>query len=206
MTADLGICEIPGIDDTVLDIEGGDKDSSFDFDAIKSNIRLVMSISKKCSDQTNVFYDMLSEGIASLMNAVEKFDFDRGFRFSTYATTSVQRDLYRSVAKSRELSCRFNTGADLAFSAIPAEATVTNQKEAAERKAYNSLMEMIKQLDPREKIIILARFGFDSEGGRKRTFTSQLDISKERVRQLADRAVTRLRAIAPEFGIAEIEI
>ena len=62
---------------------------------IAANTRLVVSIVKKFTDDATSFDDMLSDGITSLMNAVEKFNYDRGFRFSTYATMVVRRALYR---------------------------------------------------------------------------------------------------------------
>ena len=72
---------------------------------IKANMRLVISVVKKFVTPQHSFDDMLSDGIYSLMQAVDKFDFDRGFRFSTYACEpKVQRarlpnrgvDRYRS--------------------------------------------------------------------------------------------------------------
>lgn len=175
---------------------------------IQANTRLVMSIAKKFSDANNVFDDMLSEGISSLMHAVEKFDYDRGFRFSTYATTSIQRDLYRLVVKNQKQLARFSTGSEEVFAACPGDHAAEDQREASAESAYGSLTEMLEQLDPREKLIIRHRFGFDTEGGRKATYTSlgkKLGISKERVRQLAERAIAKLRTIAPEFGLAGLE-
>ncbi|NIP85734.1 MAG: RNA polymerase subunit sigma-70, partial [Planctomycetales bacterium] len=59
---------------------------------VHANVRLVMSIAKKFADNRSSFDDLLSEGISSLIRAVEKFDYSRGFRFSTYATSVVRRD------------------------------------------------------------------------------------------------------------------
>ncbi|MEM6315519.1 MAG: sigma factor, partial [Planctomycetota bacterium] len=64
---------------------------------IQANTRLVMSIARRFADNRNGFDDLLSQGLASLMHSVEKFDFSRGYRFSTYATCAVRRDLYRMV-------------------------------------------------------------------------------------------------------------
>ena len=171
---------------------------------IQANVRLVMSIAKKFADVNNVFDDMLSEGITSLMRAVEKFDYDRGFRFSTYATTSIQRDLCRLVVKDKRQRTRFSTGSEDVFAACPEEGVAPNRRISAAYEAYDSLTAMIDQLDSRERLIIRARFGFDTEGGRKQTYTSlgdQLGVSKERVRQLAERAIIKLQKSAPEFGI-----
>ncbi len=53
---------------------------------MESNLRLVASIARKFSKSRNDFEELLSEGNAILLYAVDKFDFSRGFRFSTYAT------------------------------------------------------------------------------------------------------------------------
>ena len=60
-------------------------------------MRLVMSIVKKFVTPQQAFDELLSDGILTLMQAIEKFDFDRGFRFSTYAYRSIARNAYRCV-------------------------------------------------------------------------------------------------------------
>jgi len=69
---------------------------------IQANMRLVMSIVKKFVTPQQSFDDLLSDGVFTLMQAVEKFDFDRGFRFSTYAYRSIARNAYRTVMTARK--------------------------------------------------------------------------------------------------------
>lgn len=64
---------------------------------VEANLRQVFSIVKKFVNPSNTFDDLLSDGIVGLIRAVEKFDYDRGFRFSTYATQVVRRNSYRTV-------------------------------------------------------------------------------------------------------------
>lgn len=175
---------------------------------IQANTRLVMSIAKKFSDMFNSFDDSLSQGITSLMYAIEKFDYDRGFRFSTYATTAIRRDLYRQVITAKRQRDRFGTGADDLIDSLNSVEASDDQTSAVDQGTYGLLTDMLDQLEPRENLIIRARFGFDSEGGRKSTFVSlakQLGISKERVRQLAERALTKLRKRVPELSHALAE-
>ena len=75
-------------------------------------MRLVMSIVKKFVTPQHSFDDMLSDGICTLMQAVEKFDYDRGFRFSTYAYRSIARNAYRSVTTARKEEARFTRDAE----------------------------------------------------------------------------------------------
>ncbi len=176
---------------------------------VQANLRLVISIVKKFANNHCSFDDLLSDGIIALMRAVEKFDYDRGFRFSTYATQVVRRNCYRMVMDRQEERLKvtnsvYEPGLDVADDVRTP--TMSEGRWSTMRQHLGALLD---QLDRREKFIIRARF---SLGGHRRVQTLQsladaLGVSKERVRQLEKRAMDKLRLLADsqplEFADAE---
>lgn len=80
-----------------LRVAKGDKAAKTEL--IEANLRLVVSVAKKYNNNTSIpFLDLVQEGNMGLMHAVEKFDFTRGFKFSTYATYWIKQYIQRAIA------------------------------------------------------------------------------------------------------------
>ena len=77
-------------------IEAGDKEARDIL--ISSNLRLVVSIAKKYVGRGMLFLDLIQEGNMGLVKAVEKFDYRKGFKFSTYATWWIRQAITRAIA------------------------------------------------------------------------------------------------------------
>lgn len=171
---------------------------------IQANTRLVLSIARKFADARNGFDDLLSQGVASLMHAVEKFDFDRGYRFSTYATCAVRRDLYRLVMGRKKDLQRFATGtAEHLDACSDIRAPIDPNAEADWKTLSRGVGEILGELDEREEFIVKRRYGLEGSGKKVSysTLGRELGISKERVRQLANRAMEKLREAATDRSL-----
>jgi RNA polymerase sigma factor (sigma-70 family) len=163
---------------------------------IACNMRLVVSIAKRHAGQTDNFFELLSDGNVSLMRAVEKFDFSRGNKFSTYASWAIMKNYARSIPEEKTRRERYVTGNEEFFDAAPDQRTDEQEVVQAAEQASYKVNRLLEYLDPREREIIRLRAGLDtSEGMTLEKIGEKLGITKERVRQLNVRAMKKLRSL-----------
>jgi RNA polymerase primary sigma factor len=167
---------------------------------IQANVRLVMSIVKKFVTPRQSFDDLLSDGMFTLMQVVDKFDHGRGFRFSTYAYRSIARTVFRSLNTARAEEARVVRNADeWAFQQVDDRrwSSMSDQAWSDLRQLTASL---VARLDRREKFVIRSRYALGAHR-QVRTYqelANKLGVSKERTRQLEHRAVQKLQAMASQ--------
>ena len=171
---------------------------------IRANLRLVVSIAKKHVGRTDNFFELVSDGNMSLIRAVEKFDYARGNKFSTYASWAIMKNFIRSIPIENHRRDRFVTGHEDLFEAAADNRTDEHEYESTQRRMRDAVKGMLGRLDDRERRIIISRFGLDGVGEQTlEQLGRELGVTKERVRQLEARAQNKLRKIAVEEKVEQ---
>jgi len=220
---------------------------------MRHNLRLVVNQAKRYRNMGVPYVDLIQEGNLGLMRAVEKFEYQRGFKFSTYAVWWIEQALVRAIQSvsrtvrvpshiyelqlrmrrveaelrqrlghhpgTKDLAKALDVPEDMVeltrMSAYPigsleaplpgtddlrledalADETVEDPAETHDEQTLrNALARELETLSPRERAILEARFGL--EGGEPPTLEEigqQMGLSRERVRQIEHRALSRLR-------------
>ena len=169
---------------------------------ISCNMRLVVSIAKRHSGQTDNFFELLSDGNMSLMRAVEKFDYSRGNKFSTYASWAIMKNFARSIPEEKTRKERYVTGRDELFDVAPDTRTDEHELVTTAEQATFRVNRLLEHLTPRDREIVRLRAGLDgSEPKTLEQIGQQLGITKERVRQLNVRIMKQLRDLAGDHPV-----
>jgi RNA polymerase primary sigma factor len=164
---------------------------------IRANLRLVVSIAKKHVGPTSNFFELVSDGNMSLIRAVEKFDAGRGFKFSTYASWAIMKNLARTKLEENYRRDRFVTGHEEMFEIAPDIRSDAYEQESGHRRSQEIVQGMLGRLNDRERRVLIRRYGLG--GADEQTLEQlgrELGVTKERVRQIESRAQEKLRMIA----------
>ena len=157
------------------------------------------SIAKRFLGATSNFFELISDGNMSLIRAVEKFDYARGNKFSTYATWAIMRNFIRSIPEEKARRDRFVTGYEEMFESAADNRTDEHEYENEQKRAREAVHGLLGRLDERERRIVVSRYGL---GGAEEQTLEQLGhdlgVTKERIRQLEARAQLKLRRFALE--------
>lgn len=169
----------------------------------RANLRLVVSIAKRHVTPDQNFFELVSDGNMSLLRAIEKFDFARGNKFSTYASWAIMKNFARTIPGEFKHRDRFRTSQDELFAATQEHRGNPLVEEGQQNQREAQIERILRRLDEREQKIITSRFGLDhaQEPQTLKEVGASLGVTKERIRQIEARALSKLRQAAQEEKI-----
>ncbi|HBT77238.1 MAG TPA: hypothetical protein DEB39_10020 [Planctomycetaceae bacterium] len=170
---------------------------------VTANLRLVVSIAKRHIGTGINFFDLISDGNIALIRAVEKFDYTRGNKFSTYATWAVIRCFARAIPDEKKHRLRYRLVEDELFDMQEDSRTDFHIEEKEQTEREVQIDRLLGELDEREQQIITRRYGLgDSKASQTlREVGSEMGVTKERVRQIEARALQKLRKVVEEENL-----
>jgi RNA polymerase sigma factor (sigma-70 family) len=169
---------------------------------INCNQRLVYAQAKQKLAIGENIDDLVSDGNLSLMRAVEKFDYGRGNKFSTYATWAIMKNFARSIPDAKTHKQRYMTGHDELFEAKADVRTDEQEVLALADAARARVNRLLEHLDTRTREVIRMRTGLDgSEEMTLEQIGQHFGITKERVRQINVRGMKMLREWAAKENV-----
>ena len=167
---------------------------------IRANLRLVVAIAKRHIRPTENFFELFTDGNHSLILAVDKFEFRRGYKFSTYASWAITKNFARTIPDKRRHQSRFRTSQEERFAATEDRRTDQFERESAQVQQKALVKTILGRLDNREQQIVMRRFGLQ-QGQEPRTLKqvgAELGVTKERIRQIEARALRKLHMAVKE--------
>jgi len=161
---------------------------------IEANLRLVPRVARQHLGKNLTYEELISDGNNSLMLAVEKFDYCRGTRFSTYGTWAIVKNYASSVPRENLIRKTFRTDSGDLF-----ENVEQNEKKYKTRllpRLWRTIEEAIDKLPEKERIAVTHFFGVKGTPISLRRIAPKLGIrSKEIARRYKDRGLRRLQEV-----------
>jgi RNA polymerase primary sigma factor len=174
---------------------------------IQANLRLVVNIAKRHVGPQANFFELISDGNMSLMRAVEKFDYTRGFKFSTYASWAIMKNFARSVPQEGVRRDRFMTGRDeLLEMSHDLRFEGEDSYHEPDISVRQNIERVLSELEEREREIVMRRFGLGDQAGPQtlEEVGKHFGVTKERIRQIETRALTKLRGLLTPEALEEV--
>lgn len=185
---------------------------------VRANLRLVVSVARQYRGRGLSMDDLVGEGNIGLMKAAAKFDGERGLRFAGYAPVFVRRQIERALsAESGERRVETRSGGQTRSVDAPLgskanvsllSVLVNDSAPMADQRVHSGTVERavehaLASLHGREADVVASYFGIEQEHRTMQEIADAMGLKRERVRQIRDRAVRRLRK-AYKMGLREM--
>lgn len=175
---------------------------------VEANLHLTVAVARHYQGQGLPMEDLVSEGNLGLIKAASKYDASRGLGFAAYATPFIRQQIEKAL-RSESAEQRVESGRNGQSRSVDAPLSshtnvsllsvlVNTNAPLADERVYNAGMEAaveyaLRMLDQRELQVINAFFGIGQEHLTMAEIADTMNLKRERVRQIRDRAIRRLR-------------
>ena len=174
---------------------------------VRTNLALVLAMAKRTRLGDVDFAEVVSEGNMALIRAVDKFNVDRGFKFSTYACRAILKAFSRTALKSSRHKMRF----PVEFEPDMEKSDWTDRRrDAVEEDCIDELKQIVDrnlaELSNVEETVIRRRFNWQQEEESPLTLEEVgqiIGVTKERVRQIQNKALAKIRLVM-EDGVLRV--
>jgi RNA polymerase sigma factor (sigma-70 family) len=175
---------------------------------VRTNLALVLAMAKRTRLGDVDFAEVVSEGNMALIRAVDKFNVDKGFKFSTYACRAILKAFSRTALKSNRHRMRF----PVEFEPDMEKSDWSDRKrDAVEEDCLDELKAIVNRnladLSSVEETVIRRRFNWNQEDDATLTLEEVgqiIGVTKERVRQIQNKALAKIRSVMEE-GVLRVK-
>ena len=172
----------------------------------RANLALVVAMAKRTRIANVDFAELISEGNMALLRALEKFDVSRGFKFSTYACRAILKSFNRLASKTGRYRKYFPTEFDPELEQPDPH---VSRQDIEHREWVEELHHVLRAnraaLSSLERKVVAQRFALGSKDGKGLTLSEvgrRVGLTNERVRQIQNAALRKLRAVLIDEGEA----
>ncbi len=174
---------------------------------VRTNLALVLAMAKRSRLGDTDFAEIVSEGNMALMRAVDKFNVERGFKFSTYACRAILKGFSRTAQKHSRHKTRF----PVEFEPEMEKSDWSDRKhDAVEEDCVDELKQIVDRnladLSTIEQTVIRRRFNWEQQDDSSLTLEEVgkiIGVTKERVRQIQNKALAKIKTVM-EDGVLRV--
>ena len=175
---------------------------------VEANLRFVVTIANQYKGKGLQMEDLVSEGNIGLMKAASRFDPDRGTRFVNFAVVHIRQQIEKAIAQqtdppkeqTKSPANHLSVDAPLGYRTNMSLLSVLVNQDApfADERIHSEAIEeavefALGSLDERESKVVNAFFGINQEHETMAEIAEDMDLKRERIRQIRDKAVRKLR-------------